>query len=325
MGLCEVFEEWSRLLKGEKMSKIAWTEKTWNPIAGCTKVSAGCLNCYAEKMVYRQVCMGAARHEKNPDSNEDAWIAYSGVMDEDTHKWNGNIELRYNQLEIPLHWRQPRMIFVNSMSDTFHPKVPDKFIWDIYRHIHMTKQHTYQILTKRIKRALQWYLTHPYCQTDEFKHVWLGTTCENQEWYNKRGDILEQIPAAISFFSMEPLLSNIQMFDTAKWIPDWVIIGAESIGGHPGRECRIEWVRNIVRQCKAAGVAVFVKQIHMWQVKTPEGMNDLFETDDIAWKACGYYDRLRKKNHHYKPKRVLVKDITKFPRDLQAREYPKGK
>lgn len=252
------------------MTKIEWTDETWSPVVGCTKVSAGCQNCYAERMMYRQVCMGAARHEKNPDSNEDAWIAYSGVMDEDTHKWNGEVSLRYDQLDQPLHWRKPRRIFVCSMSDLFHEAVSFEFIDKVAMTIALAPQHTYQILTKRPERALACH--HRWLNKSDTnnlfqKNVWLGVSVENQKAADERIPILLQIPAAVRFVSFEPLLKPLDVSQYLQMVHrldkrdkvDWAIIGAES--GPKRRECKLEWVRDLVEQCKAANVKIFVKQL----------------------------------------------------------------
>ena len=108
-------------------TNIPYVDATWSPVVGCTKCSPGCDNCWAEVMANRQVYMGAERHEKDPDSNEDAWIAYSDVVDEDNHKWNGAVSLRQDQLDIPLHWRKPRKILTCSMGDWCHPEVSFEF------------------------------------------------------------------------------------------------------------------------------------------------------------------------------------------------------
>ncbi len=327
------------------MSKIPWTEKTLNPVAGCTKVSAGCLNCYSEKMSYRLACMGQKKYQK--------------VISTDGGVWNGEVFCDEKALEQPLHWKKPRMIFVNSMSDTFHEKVPFEFIkkmWDVSV---KCQQHTFQYLTKRPKIALEF--TQWMAGQDDIsiagwpRNCWLGTTCENQEWADKRIPTLLQIPAAVRFISAEPLLGDIDFeeWDKKTWICngcgecyshdddatcnhcgyaerhleyrsriDQVIIGAESNGSHPGRECKIEWVRNIVRQCLAAGVAVFVKQIHMWKVGNKK-TGEYFET---LGQASKFYSKRDSFPDITKPKRVLLKyprDKDLFPKDLQIREYPK--
>ena len=333
------------------MSKIPWTEKTWNCIAGCTKVSAGCDNCYAEKMSCRLAHMEHAKIWNTTGlPTPSAGVSggkYNLVIGTD-NKWNGKVICDEKALDIPLHWKKPRMIFVNSMSDTFNKKVPFEFIDKIFQTIALCwgnqsyrrnayPNHTFQILTKRPKIMLEYMSGNVLKRWGDgapiygaLQNLWLGTTCENQETADKRIPILLQIPAAVRFISAEPLLGEIN-FDEYVWRMggagnmkkvDQVIIGAESIGGHPGRECKIKWVRNIVRQCKAAGVAVFVKQIHMWKVGNKK-TGEYFETLEQASK---FYSKRDSFPDITKPKRVLLKyprDKDLFPKDLQYWEYPK--
>ncbi len=268
-------------------SKIQWTDATWSPVVGCSKVSTGCQNCYAEKMMYRQVCMGCARHEKNPNGDENAWEAYSAVMDEDTHKWNGSIALRPEILEIPLRWKRPRKIFVCSMSDLFHPSVPFEFIDKVVEVFVKCPQHTGILLTKRAERLYE------YSEYRAFN--WPGNiigmvTAENQPMADLRIPYLLQCGFKTTGVSIEPILGpvDISEFEEEEWRCDgcnefyshfqdttcnhcgyaerhseyrnqlsWVIVGAET--GPKKRPCRIEDILNIVEQCRATGVPVFVK------------------------------------------------------------------
>ncbi len=368
-------------------SGIAWTDATWNPIIGCSKVSPGCLNCYAERMAARLAKMEIAKMVKDGlDAVEMLKKkGYASVINQ-YGEWIGNcchagdsaIVLKESALEIPLHWRNPRRIFVNSMSDTFHEKVPFEFIDRMFAVMALCPQHTFQVLTKRPEQMLRYRtdqlrktMWHSVvCRTVELfekrmpalekivkgvlPNVHLGTTCENQDTVNPRTPHLLQTPAAVRFVSAEPLLGDIDFFEFTEktWICngcgesyshdddvtcnhcgyaerhleyrsklDQVIIGAESIGGHPGRECKIEWVRNIVRQCKAAGVAVFVKQIHMWKI----GETGVFETEQ---EALDKWSSSHLKALRLKPKRVLLKyprDKELFPVDLRVWEYPTSK
>ncbi len=265
-------------------SKIEWTQETWNPVIGCTKVSAGCQNCYAERMAYRQVCMGAARHEKFPDDNEDVWIAYSNVMDEDTHGWNGSVSLRPEILDKPQHWRKPRRIFICSMSDLFHEKVPFEFICRIFETIQNAGQHTYLILTKRAKEMKEFFQSCEDWDSSEWPNVHIGVTCENQKetW---RAGILQDISACMRFISFEPLLSDITYIPMNIKNLHWAIIGCES--GPKERECKLDWVYRLVSFFISHGVPIFVKQLNI---------NGKVE-----------------------------KDISKFPKDLQIRQYPERK
>jgi protein gp37 len=208
-------------------SKIEWTESTWNPVTGCTKISAGCKNCYAERMASRLKAAGSPNYA------------------------NGfEVALHPHVLEIPLRWRRPRTIFVNSMSDLFHKDVPLDFISRIFEVMHRASHHRFQILTKRSQRLLQLNskLTWP-------ENVWTGVTVENAECAF-RIDHLRQTGAAIKFISLEPFLGPIPNIDL-KGI-DWVIVGGES--GPRARPMALDWAIDIRDQCLAADVPFFFKQ-----------------------------------------------------------------
>jgi protein gp37 len=304
------------------MSKIEWTNETWNPVVGCSKVSPGCKNCYAEKMAFRQGHMGTPK--------------YQGIADD--FGWTGNIFCDEPALEKPLHWKKPRMIFVCSMGDLFHKAVPFEFIDKVFAVMALCPQHTFQVLTKRAERMME-YLTKKHTgnwsgpvQTITRIHreavdidnklyyspersyqwplpnVWLGVTAENQEQADKRIPLLLQTPAAVRFVSVEPMLGSMDFgfcpdviagicnYETADSCDacgkgpaitqiDWVICGSES--GPNARYCDIENIRSVVKQCKSANVPVFVKQIHL------------------------------------NGKAKAIKDINQFPEDLRIREFPK--
>jgi len=208
-------------------SKIEWTESTWNPVSGCTKISAGCKNCYAERMAFRLKAAGSPNYA------------------------NGfQITLHRHALEIPLRWKRPRTIFVNSMSDLFHKDVPFDFISQIFDVMRQASQHRFQILTKRSDRLLELSsrLSWP-------GNVWMGVTVENAEC-TFRIDHLRQTDAAIKFISFEPLLGLISNIDLEGI--DWVIVGGES--GPKSRPMEPEWAKNIRDQSLAAGVPFFFKQ-----------------------------------------------------------------
>ena len=219
------------------MSKIEWTDKSWNPVTGCTKVSVGCANCYAETMAKRLKAMGSPGYE---------------------HGFK--VTLHPDRLDQPLHWRKPFRVFVCSMGDLFHEDVPTDFLKRVFVTIQACPQHTFQILTKRAVRLCNTYkppMGGP-------PNVWIGVTAENQEQADKRIPLLLDVPAAIRFVSVEPCLSAVDLdgvedtWAASVWL-DWVIVGCES--GPHRRECRIEWVRDLVEQCHATGVPVFVKQL----------------------------------------------------------------
>ncbi|KKN73191.1 hypothetical protein LCGC14_0403640 [marine sediment metagenome] len=327
------------------MSKIEWTESTWNPVVGCTKVSPGCDNCYAERMANR---VRGMMYFQSTDKSMATWEKYDEVLTMDG-KWNGHVFCDESALEIPLHWRKPRMIFSDSMGDMFHKSVPFEFIDKVMGIIVNCPQHTFQILTKRAKRMWEYFdgLFQDYRHSSgvfdldaagkitdilPLLNLWLGVTAENQEQADKRIPILLQIPAAVRFVSIEPMLGavDLSLFGTVpkSWgvgychiadLLDWVIVGGES--GPGARYCPVDNIRDVVKQCKAAGVPVFVKQMHLWKVRINKILgqkepkeNIYFETIKDAkdwWSEC-------------KPKRVLIKDINQFPEDLRIRQYPKG-
>ena len=258
------------------MTKIAWTDESWNPVVGCTKISAGCKNCYAEKMACR---LSAMEEKKTPFKPRYNRVVING-------EWVGNTICREPALEIPLRWRKPRKIFVCSMGDLFHPSVPFEFIEKVFSVIDRCPQHTFQILTKRPKRMAE-YIKGEWCKEDSsmgfgaavmenFPNLWLGVTCENQKCADERIPILLQIPAAVRFVSIEPMLGAIQLnkihpLDGQHWMRsveghykalDWVIVGGES--GPGARPMHPDWVRSIRDQCQAAGVPFFFKQWGEW-------------------------------------------------------------
>lgn len=252
-------------------SNIEWTDYSWNFVTGCNKVSAGCKNCYAETI--------ANRFWKDRKFTD--------------------VQIDEDKINLPFHLRKPRQIFVNSMSDLFHEKIPLDIIKRAYIVMQENPQHIYQILTKRPQRALEFYNSEFFPHVgglSEPKFIWLGVSVENQKAADERIPLLLQTPAAIRWLSIEPMLEKISFrwmqpisrehstghLDILKNI-SWVVVGCES--GYNRRECKIEWVEGIVEQCKEANIPVFVKQLQI----------------------------------NYK----VVKDINLFPKHLQIREYPK--
>lgn len=282
-------------MSDQRNGGIAWTDQTWNPIRGCSRVSAGCMNCYAESMAGRFSGVGQP---------------YEGLTTKDSQgraKWNGKIKLVYEHLEDPLRWKRPRMIFVNSMSDLFHENVPDRFIDRVFAVMAQASQHTFQVLTKRPVRMLEYceriaklgiddeqYCTifdaannvHGKGREDVMRwplsNVWLGTTVENQESADERIPLLLQTPAAVRWVSMEPLLGAVDL-KYGEWIPPqgggskvnfprpweiplpslgWVVVGGES--GTHARPMHPDWVRSLRDQCAGAGVPFLFKQWGEW-------------------------------------------------------------
>ncbi len=221
-------------------SGIEWTEATWNPVAGCTIVSPGCTNCYAMRMAARLVAMGAKK--------------YSGTIRRSGRRavWTGQISVDERVISIPLSWKRPRLIFVNSMSDLFHEGVPDpvvRQIWDVMR---LAKQHTYQILTKRPERMAEFLLAS---RIGVLPNVWLGTSVESRA-YLGRISHLQKAPAMVRFVSFEPLLAAIGEVNLTD--VHWAIVGGES--GPKARPMKPEWVEELQRVCAAQDVAFFFKQ-----------------------------------------------------------------
>lgn len=213
-------------------SQIEWTEQTWNPVTGCTKISPGCKHCYAEVMAGRLKAMGAGGYE----------LGF-------------RLALHPERVLQPLQRRKPTVYFVNSMSDLFHEDVPDSFIDQVFDVIKGTPQHTYQILTKRADR-LAGYFEKRACP----KNVWLGVSVEDRAHGLPRIDHLRQVNAHIRFLSVEPLLEDLGEFDLAGI--HWVIVGGES--GPKARMMRPEWVHNVKRIADKADVAFFFKQWGGW-------------------------------------------------------------
>ena len=214
-----------------KTTKIEWTDKTWNPITGCTKYSAGCAHCYAETMSRRLHAMGVAKYQREFE-----------------------LTLHEDNLQEPLSWRKAHNIFVCSMSDLFHEKVPFEFIDKVMATIRQTPQHRYQILTKRAERMAEYFETRAVPE-----NVWVGVTVE-AESSKQRIDCLRQIPASVHFLSCEPLLESLGQIDL-KGI-EWVIVGGES--GPQARPMKEEWGLDIMSQCERQGAAFFFKQWGTW-------------------------------------------------------------
>ncbi|MDI9379758.1 MAG: phage Gp37/Gp68 family protein [Verrucomicrobiota bacterium] len=212
-------------------TNIEWTDATWNPVTGCTKVSQGCKHCYAERMATRL----AGRYGYSADQPF-------------------RVTLRGSKLEQPFHWREPRMVFVCSMGDLFHDDVPDGFIDRVFGVIRKCPQHTFQILTKRPHGMCEYALSLSYRRPPS--NVWLGTSVENQDAADSRIHHLLNTPAAVRFLSLEPLLGPLPGLNLEGI--HWVIVGGES--GPGARPMHPEWARDIRDQCVAAGVPFFFKQ-----------------------------------------------------------------
>lgn len=265
----------------QRAGGIAWTHETWNPLRGCSRVSAGCVNCYAERQAVRMAGKGQAYH---------------GLvrMTSQGPKWTGKVDYDPDKALEPLRWRRPRRIFVNSMSDLFHEAFPVEQVAIIFAVMMLAQRHQFQVLTKRPERMRDLLVTQVFrsCverEADELAvhvgyrgvqtgrwplpNVWLGVSVEDQAAADERIPLLLQTPAAVRWISAEPLLGPVSLvvpFAGAKvdachgalpGLPhlDWVVVGGES--GPSARVMWLDWARDIVRDCRAAGVPVFMKQL----------------------------------------------------------------
>lgn len=333
-------------------TSIEWTEKTWNPVTGCTRASAGCDNCYAVTMTHRLEAIGMEK--------------YSGLTvlngKGDRH-FNGVVRTHEDALLIPLGWKKPARVFVNSMSDLFHGGIYGQghsdstwkegvfnssgfeFLIEVWRVMKNCPQHTFQILTKRPRIAadLVWRVTAKLNLADPLPNVWLGASVENQQAADERIPHLLRCPAAVRFISAEPLLGQIR-FDRLEpgkgmdgldclrggWHQgdgriyenystptgehgriDWIIAGGES--GPGARSCNVEWIREIVRQCKAANVACFVKQLgsRAWDAR----IASLESVEEMQPEHLNAHGRKIKDKKGGNP--------SEWPEDLRVREFPR--
>lgn len=242
-------------------TKISWTDSTWNPITGCSRVSKGCEHCYAERLA-----AGRLRHHPSR----------AGLTD-DHGRWNGTVRFNEEWIEQPLQWKKPRRIFVVAHGDLFHENVPFKWVDRVFAVMAAAPQHTFQVLTKRPARA-RVYLharTKPLAvmeadlrrfgrswkdiPTRQFPlpNVWIGTSVEDQKTFDERYPHLRETPAAVRWLSIEPLLGRI-LFDHLPKL-DWVVVGGESGPGY--RPMEPDWARDISAQCALADVPFFMKQM----------------------------------------------------------------
>ena len=249
------------------MSSIEWTDETWNPTVGCSKVSPGCDGCYA---------IGVAHRAMQP-AHQGLTIRRPGERPD----WTGEVRCLPDRLDTPLRWRKPRRVFVDSMSDLFHAKVPTDFTAEVFATMALAEQHTFQVLTKRPQRMAQLLATDSFVdEVDSARlrrdplsfrladwprpNIWLGTSIESDR-YTWRADHLRATPAAVRFLSLEPLLGPLPSLNLDGI--DWVIVGGES--GPGARPMHPDWVREIRDRCVDAGVAFFFKQWGAWAPTGP--------------------------------------------------------
>jgi len=339
------------------ISKIEWTDRTWNPVRGCSIVSAGCHSCYAMKQAHRFSGPGGA---------------YEGLTKQTKAgpQWTGLIRTVPDALSEPSTWKTPQRVFVNSMSDLFHERVPLQFIDQVFAVMAWCSQHTFQILTKRPERMREYsrelagiepkWRAHRLSSAGGFvgkfkqsttgdlawplPNVWLGVSAEDQQRADERIPILLETSAAVRFISAEPLLGPIDLEavplpgaaerwyglrgvaqptaeknsepdDWKYWTRrqsrlDWVIVGGES--GPKARSCRVDWIRAIVRQCRAASVPVFVKQLGAKPMDSgrKSGLQPGVMLDEY--------------NVRFQLKDRKGGDIAEFPTSLQLREFPRS-
>jgi protein gp37 len=251
----------------EWLNKPGYKPATWNPTVGCKRVSPGCDNCYPIPL--------ARIREKNP--NPKIAAAFAGVVERtgDRLDWTGQVNLLPDRLDTPLHWRLPRMVFVNSLSDLFHDAIPDEFIAKVFAVMAQTSRHLYVILTKRHARMRSLLSSAAFIELVQrevpadgwpLRNVILGVSVENQKWADIRIPALLETPAAVRCASAEPLLGQL---DLDRWLRPspgcglgWVICGGES--GHGARPMHPDWPRSLRDQCTAAGVSFFFKQYGEW-------------------------------------------------------------
>ena len=214
-----------------QQSSIEWTDATWNPVTGCTKVSPGCKHCYAE--VFAERFRGVPGHP---------------------YEQGFDLKLWPKRLEAPLRWKTPRMIFVNSMSDLFHEQIPGEFIGRVFQTMVRARQHTFQVLTKRASRLAEWHRENRIFWGTP--NVWLGVSVEDRQYGVPRIDLLRSVRAAVRFLSVEPLLEDLGTLNLTGI--DWVIVGGES--GRGARPMQPDWVRSVHEQCTSAGIPFFFKQ-----------------------------------------------------------------
>lgn len=224
-------------------SGIEWTEATWNPTTGCDQISPGCDNCYALTLAKRLKAMGSSKYQNDGDPR--------------TSGPGFGLTLHSEVLDLPKRWARPRVVFVDSMSDLFHPDVPLAFIQKVFKVMVETPRHTYQLLTKRSKRLTEVAESLPWPD-----NVWIGVSVESER-YLFRTDHLRRVPAALRFLSLEPLLGPLRGLDLSDI--GWVIAGGES--GPNARPMEESWVEGIRDDCGAAGVPFFFKQ---WGGRTPK-------------------------------------------------------
>jgi len=345
-------------------TEIAWTEYTWGPIRGCRRTSPGCEHCYAETMAARIVRMGGLVW----DPLSEHWVTtaktdlHSGAyktafkyaplvrMRGRSAQWTGKFAFDAYKLAEPLRWREPRLVFVNSMSDLFGEGLTNEQVAAVFGVMAAAPRHTFQVLTKRAERMAEWFqwlergaegaggqphalqcgvraanfgADVDYCglpETWPLPNVHLGVSCERQKEADERIPMLLRCPAAVHWVSAEPLLGPLDLREYLygpKGL-QWVVYGGES--GHGARPCDIEWIRDGVKQCRGAGVPVFVKQLGYNPI-----LRDRFDISDARFSLLDASDAGW--TEHDGPPWLADKkgaDMAEWPLDLRIREFPRG-
>lgn len=270
-------------------TSIEWTDRTWNPVRGCTRVSAGCQHCYAERVAYRFSGPGQP---------------YEGLAHKvgSEPRWTGEIKLVGDAIDVPLSWQKPSRVFVNSMSDLFHEKVPDDFLDEVFDVMAACKTQTFQLLTKRPERMAtfvkSWYKRNRSHPDVTVPNLWLGVSVENQQTADERIPLLLRIPTAVRFLSCEPLLGPLDLTEYLAPINssgiNWVICGGES--GPGARPMHPAWAKSLLAQCQANHVPFFFKQYGDWYPLASADEADeadqypkkrLLEADGLRWVRLG--------------------------------------
>jgi protein gp37 len=341
---------------------IEWTDATWNPVRGCSRVSPGCQNCYAERVAAR--FGGLHRGDGEIDLHNGPFMGFAEMTPQGP-RWTGKVALIEERLVEPLSWRKPKRIFVNSMSDLFHESLPDEAIDRVFAVMALAPQHTFQILTKRAARMRAYFtpdrqervraaagnLAANGDETADYAwgrgwplpNVWLGVSAEDQERADERIPLLLDTPAAVRFVSAEPLLGPVDlglylsrdaMFPMPGFkdcLPGlkWVIVGGES--GPGARACDQAWIRLIVRKCRIAGVPCFVKQLGALLGGYPDG----FIVDRWVGKGWKSVPPAFRADHDparsHRPTDAIGfqlsdrkgGDPAEWPEDLRVREFPR--
>ena len=293
-------------------TKIEWATDTWNCVRGCSTVSEGCRRCYA---------MAVAARFSGPG------LAYEGLAKRTQAgpRWTGEVRVVREHLFDPLHWKRPRRIFVNSMSDLFHEKLPFHAIDDVFDVMIRCPQHVFMVLTKRAERMVEYFGSTGNRTEYLAKHpgIWMGVSVEDQKTADLRLPELAVVPAGVRFVSCEPLLGPVKSAWTGV---SWMILGGES--GPGARPCRVDWIRSIAAQCRDAGIATFVKQLGAHVIdRNDAGFDGCESTSWPEGTETDDWDLDPSRQYQGAPARILLAsrkggDISEWPEDLRIREFP---